>query len=90
MQPATAWYSKVQRQIHRSVCCYVTYWQNYFRLDLSSRAALRGVHNVFHVLLLHDCHDNGVHSYVPPIEIDGEAEYEVSAIKGHRQRNGEL
>ena len=27
---------------------------------------------------------------MPPIEIDGEAEYEVSGIKGHREGNGEL
>ena len=27
---------------------------------------------------------------MPPIEIDGEAEYEVDAIKGHRVRNGEI
>ena len=27
---------------------------------------------------------------MPPIEIDGEAEYEVAAIKGHRVRNGEI
>ena len=60
------------------------------RLYLSSCAALHGVHNVFHVLLLHDWHDNGVHTDVLPIEIDGEAEYKVSGIKGHRERNGEV
>ena len=27
---------------------------------------------------------------MPPIKIDGEVEYEVAAIKGHRERNGEL
>ena len=27
---------------------------------------------------------NGAHADVPPIEIDGEAEYEVSSIKGLR------
>ena len=57
-----------------------------YRLDLSSRAALRGVHNVFHVSLLRNWLSNGVHADVPPIEIDGEAEYEVAAIKGHRER----
>ena len=59
-------------------------------LDLYSHAALRGVHNVFHVLLLCDWQGNGVHADVPPIEIDGEAEYEVAAIKRHRLHNGEL
>ena len=58
-----------------------------YRLDLSSHVALHGVHNVFHVSLLCDWHDNGVHADVPPIEIDGEADYEVSRIKGYRERN---
>ena len=61
-----------------------------YRLDLSLHAALRGVHNVFHVSLLHDQHNNRVHTDVPPIEIDGEAKYEVGEIKGHRIHNGEV
>ena len=48
------------------------------------------MHNAFHVLLLRDWHDNGVHADMPPIEIDGEAEYEVAGIKGHRECNGEF
>ena len=59
------------------------------RLDLSLRAALCGVHNVFHVSLLCDWNNNGVHADVPPIEINGEAEYEVGEIKGHHIHNGE-
>ena len=61
-----------------------------YRLDLSLCAALRGVHNVFHASLLRDWQNNGVHADVPPIEIDGEAEYEVGEIKGHRVCNGEV
>ena len=61
-----------------------------YKLDLSSHAALRGVHNVFHVSLLHEWHNNGVHADVPPIEIDGEAEYKVEETKGHRICNGEV
>ena len=38
-------------------------------LDLSSRAALRGVHNVFHVSLLCDWLSNGVHADVPPSKL---------------------
>ena len=56
------------------------------RLDLSSCAALHGVHNMFHVLLLRDWQDNDVHADVPPIEINGKAEYEVSSIKRHREQ----
>ena len=44
-----------------------------YHLELSLKAALRGVHNVFHVLLLHDWLGNGVHANVPPIKIDGKA-----------------
>ena len=61
-----------------------------YRLDLSLRAALRGVYNVFHVSLLRDWHNNGVHADMPPIEIDREVEYEVGKIKGHRVCNGEV
>ena len=52
-----------------------------YRLDLSRSAALSGVHNVFHVPLLCGWLTNGIHADVPPIEIDGEAEYKVFEIK---------
>ena len=42
-----------------------------YHLDLSRSAALRGVHDVFHVLLLCGWLTNGIHANVPPIEIDG-------------------
>ena len=61
-----------------------------YRLDLSLHAALHGVHNVIHVSLLCDLRNNGVHAGVPLIEIDGEAEYKVGEIKGHRVCNGEV
>ena len=61
-----------------------------YLLDLSSCTALRGVHNVFHVLLLRDWLSNGVHADVPPIKTDGKAEYKVASIKGHCECNGEL
>ena len=59
-------------------------------LDLSRSAALSGVHDVFHVSLLHGWLSNSVHADVPSIEIDGKAEYEVSEIKGHRECQGEM
>ena len=61
-----------------------------YRLDLTLRAALCGVHNVFHVSLLRDWHNNVVHPDVPLIEIDREVEYKVGEIKGHHTRNGEV
>ena len=61
-----------------------------YRLDLSSHAALCGVHNVFHVSLLCDWQNNGVHADVPPIEIEREAEYKVGESIGHRVCNGEV
>ena len=54
-------------------------------LDLSRSAALRGVHDVFHVSLICGWLTNGIHADVPPIEINGKAEYKVSKIKGHRE-----
>ena len=45
-----------------------------YHLDFSSCPALRGVHNVFHVLLLCEWLRNGLHADVPPIKIDGKAE----------------
>ena len=59
-----------------------------YHLDLLQRAALRGVDNVFHVLLLCGWLTNGVHTDVPLIKIDGKAEYKVSKIKGHREQQG--
>ena len=61
-----------------------------YRLDLSRSAAPSDVHNVFHGLLLCGWLTNGVHADVPSIEIDAEAEYKVSEIKGHRERQGEM
>ena len=61
------------------------YW-----LDLSSCTALRGVHSVFHVSLLHDWLSNRLHADMPTIKIDGEAEYKAASIKGHREHNSEL
>ena len=59
-------------------------------MDLSRSAALSGVHNVFYVSLLRGWLTNGVHADVPSIEIDGKAEYKVSEIKGHHERQGEM
>ena len=61
-----------------------------YRLDLSRSAVLSGVHNVFHVSLLRGWLTNGVHADVPSIKIDGKAEYNVSEIKGHHERQGEM
>ena len=59
-------------------------------MDLSRCAALRSVHDVVHVSLLCGWLTNGVHADVPSVEIDGEAEYEVSVIKGHHEHQGEM
>ena len=61
-----------------------------YRLNLSRSAALSGVHDVFHVSLLRAWLTNGIHAYVPPIEIDGKAAYEVSKIKRHHEYQGEM
>ena len=61
-----------------------------YHLDLLRSAALRGVHDVFHVSLHCGWLTNGVHANVPSIEIDGKAEYKVAEIKGHREQQGEM
>ena len=73
-----------------SICCLECIGKTAYHLDLFSCAALRGVHNVYHVLLLCNWLSNGVHTNVPPIKIDGKAEYKVASIKGHCEHNGEL
>ena len=61
-----------------------------YHLDLSQHAALRGIDNVFHVSLLCGWLSNGIHADVPPIKIDGKAEYKVAEIKGHHEQQGEM
>ena len=61
-----------------------------YHLDLSRSAVLSGVHDVFHVSLLRGWLSNGVHTNVPSIKIDGKAEYKVSEIKGHHERQDEM
>ena len=60
-----------------------------YQLDLLLHAALRGVHNVLHVSPLCNWQNNRVHTDVPPIKINGKAEYKVGEIKRHRICNGE-
>ena len=63
-----------------------------YKLDLSGghcRQALCNIHDVFHVSLLRPLRDNGLGTDVPPIEVDGEVEFEVEAILKHRQIRGQ-
>ena len=60
-----------------------------YRVDLQGKG-LDGIHDVFHVSLLRPYLSNGLATEVPPVELDGELEYEVAAIKGHRVSRGEL
>ena len=59
-----------------------------YQLDLPGgryRQALRGIHDIFHMSLLRPHHDNGLGTDVPPIEVDGDVEFELEAILKHRQ-----
>ena len=60
-----------------------------YRVDLQSKG-LDGIHDVFYVLLLRPYLSNGLSTEVPPVELDGELEYEIAAIKGHCVSRGEL
>ena len=47
------------------------------------------IHPVFHVSLLEPYRDNGkVQPPPPPVEVEGDLEYEVESIEGHRFRGG--
>ena len=46
--------------------------------------------NIFHVSLLSPYLSNGLATEVPPVELDGELEYEIATIKGHHVSHGEL
>ena len=63
-----------------------------FRLDLPR--SLRFIHPVFHVSLLEPYHPNSIPNRTQPpplpVEVDGETEYEVSAILDSRRRRNKL
>ena len=60
-----------------------------YRVDLQGKG-LDGIHDIFHVYLLCPYLSNGLSSEVPPVELDGELEYEIAAVKGHHVSHGEL
>ena len=45
---------------------------------------------MFHVSLLRGWLSSNVHVGMPPIKIDGKAEYEVAEIKGHCEQQGKM
>ena len=62
-----------------------------YQLDLSGGRycqALRGIHDIIHVSLLRPHHYNRLGTDVPPIEVDGDVEFELEAILKHRQIRG--
>ena len=60
-----------------------------YHVDLQGKG-LDGIHDIFHVYLLCPYLSNGLSSEVPPVELDGELEYEIAAIKSRRVSHGEL
>ena len=60
-----------------------------YRVDLQG-TGLDGIHDIFHVSLLRPYLSNVLAAEVPPVELDGELEYEIAAIKGHCVSCGEL
>ena len=60
-----------------------------YRVDLQGKG-LDAIHDIFHVSLLHPYLSKGLATEVPPVQLDGELEYEIAAIKGHRVSHGEL
>ena len=60
-----------------------------YRLDLQGKG-LDGIHDVFHVSLLRSYLGNGLSGEIPSVQLDGELEYIVAAIKGHHLSHAEL
>ena len=60
-----------------------------YHVDLQGKG-LDSIHDIFHVSLLRSYLSNGLSTEVPPVELDGELEYEVAAIKGHHVSHGGL
>ena len=60
-----------------------------FHVDLQGKG-LDGIHDIFNVSLLRPYLSNGMSTEVPPVELDGELENEIAAIKDHRVSHGEL
>ena len=60
-----------------------------YRVDLYGKG-LDGIHDIFHVSFLRPYLSNGLATEVPAVEIDGELEYEIAAIKVHLLSCGEL
>ena len=60
-----------------------------YKSYLTKNSALRKIHPDFHMNLLRDFKDNVLKQQTPPIEVDGEKEFEVKAIVGHRVFRGQ-
>ena len=56
-----------------------------YKLDLSHSSALKTIHPVFHISLLRDFEDNGLKQQPPPVEVEGQYEYQIEAIMGPRK-----
>ena len=60
-----------------------------YHLDLQGKG-LDVIHDIFHVLLLCPYLSNGLSGEIPPVDLDGELEYIVAAVKVHRVSHGKL
>ena len=59
-----------------------------YHLDFSTNSALKHFHPTFHISLLRENWDNGLYQQPPPMEIDGDDEWEIERILGHRLFRG--
>ena len=59
-----------------------------YRLDLSTGSALKHLHPTFYVSLLREFRDYGLYQQPPPVEIDGDNEWGIERILGHRLFKG--
>ena len=59
-----------------------------YHLDLSISSALKHLHPTFHISHLREFWDNGLYQQPPPVEIDGDNEWKIERILGHRLFRG--
>ena len=59
-----------------------------YHLELCTSSALKHLHPTFYISLLRELWDNGLYQQPPPVEIDGDDEWEIDRILGHRLFRG--
>ena len=60
-----------------------------YKLDRSHNSALKTIHPVLYISILRDFEDNGLRQQPPPVEIDGQYEFQIEALVAYRISRGQ-